>query len=401
MKLGDTQALTRRFDAGALAAFADLAGLAEIPATVPEPLIAGLSSTLLGVRLPGPGTNYLKQEMGFHAAARPDEPLTATVTVTRLRPEKNLVDLATACRDASGKLVASGRALVAVGDVAEPMEGPGAAGFAFVREAGRGRPIVLLHGWSAHSGFFRPQMALAGQGFRVIAPDLPGHGRDRRPKARLGIADLTAALDAFLTARDLRDVVLVGWSMGATVALDYLDRHGTSRVAGLVSVDMTARLANDPAWRLGLKSGLDARVGERAARLMEHDWRAYAPRIAAALFAPGFAGEAAAWARGELLANDAATMASLWRNLVAADLRPAARRLDLPALVIAGAESQLYGAAAAGWLAEAIAGAERLHIAAAGHTPQLERPDAFNAALAGFARRLQPVDRLPAPGFTV
>lgn len=45
------------------------AGLGEVRRVVPEPLIAGLFSTLLGVRLPGPGTNYLKQELGFHGPA--------------------------------------------------------------------------------------------------------------------------------------------------------------------------------------------------------------------------------------------------------------------------------------------------------------------------------------------
>lgn len=388
MKIGDARALTRRFDRAALDRFAALADLPAAPEAVPEPLIAGLFSALLGVGLPGRGTNYLKQELCFHGAARPDAALTATVTLTRLRPEKNLADLATACRDDSGKLIASGRALVSVRDVADPMEGPGAAGFAFVREAGRGRPIVLLHGWSAHSGFFRPQMALAADGFRVIAPDLPGHGRDRRPKARLTIANLADALATFLEARDLADVVLVGWSMGATVALDYLDRYGAARVAGLVTVDMTAKLANDSDWRLGLKSGLDARVGERAARLMEADWAAYAPRIAGALFAPGFAGAEAAWARAEVAANDAGPLASLWRDLVASDQRDAAARLAVPVLALAGGDSQLYGTAAAQVIAAAAPmGACRV-IAAAGHTPHLEQPAAFNAELRAFVRRL-------------
>lgn len=388
MKLGDSSSVTRHFDRATLTAFADLAAWPRVPATVPEPLIAGLFSTLLGVHLPGRGTNYLKQSISFHATALPDSALMATVTVTRLRPDKNLCDLATACRDASGKLIASGRALVSVRDVADSMEGPGAAGFAFVREVGTGRPIVLLHGWSAHSGFFRPQMALAGQGFRVIAPDLPGHGRDRRPRAALKLADLSDALAAFLAARDLSGVVLVGWSMGAMVALDYLRRYGGGRVAGLVSVDMTLRIANDDTWRRGLKSGLDARVGERAARLMEADWSAYAPRVANALFAARFAGLEADWAREAVKANDSRPMAALWRDLAATDLRPAAAELRLPVLAIAGEDSQLYRSDAALAIADAVPGAERMVIARAGHSPQLEQPVAFNAALAGFARRI-------------
>ncbi|WP_235974714.1 hotdog family protein [Stappia albiluteola] len=84
---------------------------------MPEPLIGGLFSYLLGVELPGFGTNYLKQEMRFLAPAAYDEPLTARVTITRLRPEKHLVDLETICEAADGRRICEGRALVYVEDV--------------------------------------------------------------------------------------------------------------------------------------------------------------------------------------------------------------------------------------------------------------------------------------------
>tara|TARA_R110000868_G_scaffold63499_2_gene191576 strand:- start:7134 stop:7523 length:390 start_codon:yes stop_codon:yes gene_type:complete len=86
--------------------------------TVPEALINGLFSYLLGVELPGQGTNYLKQETEFLQAAHTGETLSARVEITRLRPEKQLVDLATTCRSASGVLIARGRALVLARDVA-------------------------------------------------------------------------------------------------------------------------------------------------------------------------------------------------------------------------------------------------------------------------------------------
>ena len=86
---------------------------------VPEPLLGALFSYLLGVKLPGLGTNYLKQETRFPATARVGESLTAQVEITRLRPDKRLVDLATTCQGADGRLIARGRALVYVGDLME------------------------------------------------------------------------------------------------------------------------------------------------------------------------------------------------------------------------------------------------------------------------------------------
>jgi acyl dehydratase len=112
MRIGDSAKVERTFRAADAAEFAQLAGAgAATSDRVPEPLIAALFSYLLGVELPGPGTNYLKQEMAFLAEARWGETLTASVEVTRLRPEKRLVNLATLCRQ-NDTVICRGRALV-------------------------------------------------------------------------------------------------------------------------------------------------------------------------------------------------------------------------------------------------------------------------------------------------
>jgi pimeloyl-[acyl-carrier protein] methyl ester esterase len=248
-----------------------------------------------------------------------------------------------------------------------------------------------LHGWSAHSGFFAPQMELAQLGRRVIAPDLPGHGHDRRPHTRLSIADLSNALENFLTARDLHDVTLVGWSMGATVAFDYIAKHGLRRIASLVVVDMSARIVNDEHWKLGLASGLDVRGAEIAAEAMARDWPRYARRIAPSLFAPslfapGLASDhkLLAFAHANIANNDGDTLASLWCSLAAADHRSTLTSLTRPCLVIAGEESRLYRPEVTRWLAPQISGSHHVVIPAAGHTPQLEQPAIFNATIAAF-----------------
>lgn len=122
MRVGDKAMATRVFTPRMIADFLDLAATAVPAETVPEPLIGGLFSYLLGVDLPGFGTNYLKQEMEFLRPAPVGVALTATVEITRLRPEKHLCDLATTCTDADGTVYCRGRALVLVADVvrAEP-----------------------------------------------------------------------------------------------------------------------------------------------------------------------------------------------------------------------------------------------------------------------------------------
>ena len=117
MNVGDFAETTRTYDAAHRADFARLSGETDMPEAVPEPLIAALFSYLLGVELPGGGTNYLKQSLEFLAEAPWDTPLTARVEITRLRPEKHLVDLATTCRTEDGRVICTGRALVLARDV--------------------------------------------------------------------------------------------------------------------------------------------------------------------------------------------------------------------------------------------------------------------------------------------
>lgn len=124
MKVGDFAETRRRYG------FEDLRGFAAVAAVdpheidgVPEPLVAALFSYLLGVELPGPGTNYLKQEITYLAPIPLATDLVARVEITRLRPEKHLCDLATTLLDGDGRRLVEGRALVLVKDVGLPVTG--------------------------------------------------------------------------------------------------------------------------------------------------------------------------------------------------------------------------------------------------------------------------------------
>ncbi len=116
MQVGDFAEITRRYTAQDLADYAALSG-AEAVEGVPGPLIAALFSYLLGVELPGGGTNYLKQELAFTAPAPLDTDLTARVEITRLRRDKHLVDLWATCTTPDGTVVCEGRSLVKAKDV--------------------------------------------------------------------------------------------------------------------------------------------------------------------------------------------------------------------------------------------------------------------------------------------
>jgi hypothetical protein len=124
LAVGQVAEVKRRYSAADIDNYVALGGHRPAGDSIPEPLINALFSYLLGVELPGQGTNYLKQESEFFEAAGVDDELRARVEITRLRPEKHLVDLSTTCVTDDGRRICEGRALVFVADVIDT----GAAG---------------------------------------------------------------------------------------------------------------------------------------------------------------------------------------------------------------------------------------------------------------------------------
>ena len=115
--VGQKAEISRAYSCDDVAAYIALGGHGPETDAVPAPLINSMFSYLLGVRLPGQGTNYLKQESDFFETAKVGEMLMASVEVTRLRPEKHLADLRTRCVGEHGRLISEGRALVYIEDV--------------------------------------------------------------------------------------------------------------------------------------------------------------------------------------------------------------------------------------------------------------------------------------------
>ena len=119
--------------------------------------------------------------------------------------------------------------------------------------------IILVHGWSQCHLSFERQAALAGQ-FRLILPDLRGHGQSDKPlePACYDSSDPWAEdIQTIIQTLDLKSPLLVGWSMGGWVVMDYLEHFGDSALAGvgLIGSSITtgrhlppsaAQVRNDP-----------------------------------------------------------------------------------------------------------------------------------------------------------
>lgn len=120
-EVGMTASRTRSFTKDDVFGFLRLVGdrnplFAGDTPELPPALLAGMDSWVLGVDLPGRGSSWLKQNFEYHRPVVVPAEVTCTVTITRIRPEKGLINLATTCSTSDGP-ISSGKALVLAIDV--------------------------------------------------------------------------------------------------------------------------------------------------------------------------------------------------------------------------------------------------------------------------------------------
>ncbi|MFI5952857.1 alpha/beta fold hydrolase [Cryptosporangium sp. NPDC051539] len=111
----------------------------------------------------------------------------------------------------------------------------------YYEDHGSGPAVVLISGWPFDSRSWEPQVhPLLAAGYRVITYDRRGFGRSGRPSVGYDFDTLAADLDTLLTTLDLRDVTLVGLSLGTGEVARYIGVNGTQRLRSCVFIESLA-----------------------------------------------------------------------------------------------------------------------------------------------------------------
>ncbi len=232
----------------------------------------------------------------------------------------------------------------------------------FYLEQGTGTPVLHIHGNWATSSWWEPLLARLPAGRRALAPDLRGRGKTRGPDSDYSVSSLASDVLAFAGALGLDRFDLVGHSLGSCVAMEIGLTH-PERLRSLVVVS--------PGWIDGMPASYA--MPEHQQRLKDDP-----TFLNAALHAIVPVAEDDFWKRLVREGGEQRIEAAMGLIPALMDWKPgdAVGRIDVPRVVIAGANDLFTGGPNAVRVAQALR-CELVTMPGVSHGPMLEAPDAF------------------------
>lgn len=119
-------------------------------------------------------------------------------------------------------------------------------------DQGLGQPVVLIEGFGGYQEIWKAQINyLKEMNCRVITYDHRDHGRSQRTDKNLTIKQLMNDLNGLINYLNLKKPILIGHSMGASIAYSYLNEY--KNVKSIMAIDQSPKMLNDRTWQYGFE----------------------------------------------------------------------------------------------------------------------------------------------------
>jgi non-heme chloroperoxidase len=258
----------------------------------------------------------------------------------------------------------------------------------YYEDHGSGKPVILIHGWPLSGASWEKQVAaLLATGHRVITYDRRGFGKSSQPATGYEYDTFAEDLHKLVTALDLHDFALVGFSMGGGEVARYIGRYGTERVSKAVFMSAVPpfllKTGDNP-------NGVDGSVFEGIKQGIAADRPAFLAQFLANFYNVDVLG-------GKLISDEVVRLS--WNVAVGAsakgtldcvtawytDFRKDLPRVDVPTLVIHGDADRIVPIEVSGIPTQkAIKGSRLVTLKGAPHGLNWTHADQVNAELVGF-----------------
>ncbi len=251
-------------------------------------------------------------------------------------------------------------------------------------DQGKGLPILFVHGYPLNGRMWQPQVEGLSGVARSLAPDLRGHGASQPVPGPYWMDLLADDLNAFLDALQItRPVVICGLSMGGYVTLAF-QRQFSPRLAGVILTATRAgadspegKAGRDKAAELARKEGVEAIVAAMLPKMLSPKTYEKKPELVQTV-------------RSILEETSLeGVIGDLMGMKERPDLTPTLAEIELPTLILHGADDQLIPFREAEAMRDAIPNASLEILPDAGHLLNLEQPEQFNEAVRRFLAGLE------------
>jgi pimeloyl-ACP methyl ester carboxylesterase len=244
----------------------------------------------------------------------------------------------------------------------------------FYEARGEGRPLILVHGAGGASTYWFNQFSGLSGELRVIAIDLPGHGKSEPLKGKPSIEQYANHVDDFVREMKLGKVVLLGHSMGGLVVQQIALKH-PEILEKLVIVDSSAKFPGRSGSTGSYRRGGSIDVNAIASSLFSQ--KTLGKTDATSLMRQITQGMAPDFALSVLMRD--------FELAGTADFTGRLKAISVPTLIVHGADD-IIPTSSAKFLHENIKGSRLEIIPDAGHMVMMEKPDEFNAAVMRFVK---------------
>lgn len=250
--------------------------------------------------------------------------------------------------------------------------------------SGEGNPIVFIHGLSESGDVFRIQRRSLSQNYKIITYDIRGHGSSDKVEYGLNMKRLASDLEEFFIHLNLEKAVLVAWSMGVSLLLQYIENFGTNRLDRIVIVDGSPKMINDNNWKLGLYHGnYDIEDFNMDLKLLKDNFVEFSKRFTGKM-SKDLNEREFGIAMAKMERNSKTVLYNLWKSLGESDYRDTLNKIDIETLIVFGGKSLLYSIEAGEYSRDNIKNAKLEIFEKNGHLLILENPRRFNSLLESF-----------------
>lgn len=255
----------------------------------------------------------------------------------------------------------------------------------YYEDKGEGLPILLIHGLALSGRVFERQIDYLSRRYRVIVPDLRGHGRSAEIHEGHTIAQYARDIYHLVKQLELSECVLLGWSLGGLVVWDYLSQFGSSGVnASVIIAEPPAELnsSDSSLGSMNFESLREAMTAVQTNRDLLVD------SFVGSLSNENLSPETFRNLRNDVLGQPASITSAILFDMAVQDYRSQLRKFDVPTLLCYGKNDQMTPLAAGQYLASNLPNAQLKIFDNSGHSPFLEEPEQFNQTVYGFLQSL-------------